>query len=117
MRAADRSGIRWLIAELPELVAGGVLSADAAEALTKHYADTTPDAPRRIGFNLSAILGSLLVGAGVILLVAHNWEFFSRPVRCGIAFAPLVLTQGLAIFVLLRRDESPPWRESSLKHS
>lgn len=113
MRAADRSGIRWLIAELPELVAGGVLSADAAEALKKHYADTTPDAPRRIGFILSAILGSLLVGAGVILLVAHNWEFFSRPVRCAIAFAPLVLTQALSIFVLLRRNESPPWRESA----
>ena len=67
--------------------------------------------PRRIGFVLSAILGSLLVGGGIILLVAHNWDFLSRPVRCAIAFAPLVLSQALAIFVLLRRNESAPWRE------
>jgi hypothetical protein len=113
MRAADRSGIRWLLAELPQLVASGVLTSEAAEALERHYADQPPDEPRRTGFILSAILGSLLVGAGIILLVAHNWDFLSRPVRCAIAFAPLILSQALAIFVLLRRNESAPWRESA----
>src|ERR1700716_3852725 len=108
MRAADRSGIRWLLAELPELTARGVLSSETAEALQQHYATSVPPEPRRIGFVLSAILGSLLIGAGVILLVAHNWDFLSRPVRCGIALAPLVLSQVLGIFVLLRRKESAP---------
>ena len=51
------------------------------------------------------------MGGGIILLVAHNWDFLTRPVRCAIAFAPLVLSQALAIFVLLRRNESAPWRE------
>jgi hypothetical protein len=113
MSAADRSGIRWLRAELPELVSSGVLTSEAAEALERHYAAQPPEEPRRIGFILSAILGSLLVGAGVILLVAHNWDFLSRPIRCAIAFAPLVLSQALAIFVLARRRESAPWRESA----
>ena len=113
MRSADRSGIRWLLAELPELTAKGLLSPEAAEALRGHYAAQTPGEPRRLGFILSAILGSLLVGAGIILLVAHNWDFLSRPVRCGIAFAPLVLTQALGLFVLLRRDGSAAWRESA----
>ncbi len=113
MRAADRSGTRWLLAELPELVAGGIISADSAEALRRHYSTTLPTEPRRIGFVLSAILGSLLIGAGIILLVAHNWDFLSRPVRCAISFGPLVLSQALAIFVLLRRNESAPWRESA----
>jgi predicted membrane protein DUF2157 len=113
MRAADRSGIRWLLAELPELTARGVLSSETAEALQQHYATSVPTEPRRIGFVLSAILGSLLIGAGVILLVAHNWDFLSRPVRCAIALAPLVLSQVLGIFVLLRRKESAPWRESA----
>jgi hypothetical protein len=113
MRAADRSGIRWLLAELPELVTGGILSAETAEALRQHYSTKDPEEPRRIGFVLSAILGSLLIGAGIILLVAHNWDFLSRPVRCAIAFAPLVLSQALGIFVLLRRNQSAPWRESA----
>ena len=113
MSAADRSGIRWLRAELPELVSEGVLTSEAAEALERHYAGKVPDEPRRIGFILSAILGSLLVGAGIILLVAHNWDFLGRPIRCAIAFTPLVLSQALAIFVLSRRKESTPWRESA----
>src|SRR5881396_3896183 len=102
MRAADRFGIRWLLAELPELVAGGILSAETAEALRQHYTATDSEEPRRIGFVLSAILGSLLVGAGIILLVAHNWDFLTRPVRCAIAFAPLFLSHALAVFVLTR---------------
>jgi hypothetical protein len=113
MRVADRSGIRWLLAELPELTARGVLSPEAADALRQYYASEGPTEPRRIGFVLSAILGSLLMGAGIILLVAHNWDFLSRPIRCAIAFTPLILSHGLAIFVLLRRNESAPWRESA----
>lgn len=113
MRAADRSGIRWLRAELPELVASGVLSAEAAAKVEGHYAAQPPGEPHRIGFILSAVLGSLLVGGGVILLVAHNWDFLSRPVRCTIGFLPLVLTQILSVWVLLRREGSASWRESA----
>jgi hypothetical protein len=113
MPSADRSGIRWLRAELPDLVARGLLTPEAAEALRRHYAGRESVAPRRIGFVLSAILGSLLVGAGIILLVAHNWDFLARPVRCAIAFTPLALSQALAVFVLLRRSDCEGWRESA----
>src|SRR3954468_4163885 len=113
MPSADRSGTRWLLAELPELIATGVLAPEAADALRQHYSSQPSEAPRRLGFILSAILGSLLVGAGIVLLVAHNWDFLSRPIRCGIAFAPLILSQALAIFVLLRRGESAAWHETA----
>jgi hypothetical protein len=113
MPSADRSGIRWLLAELPGLVTSGVLSEVSAEAVRKHYSSQSSEAPRRLGFILSAVLGSLLIGAGVVLLVAHNWDFLSRPVRCAIAFVPLVLSQALAVFVLLRRNESAAWCESA----
>ena len=113
MPSADRSGIRWLVAELPELVTNGVLSQETADALRQHYSSQPAGASRRLGFILSAILGSLLVGAGIILLIAHNWDFLSRPVRCTIAFTPLVLSQALAVFVLIRRNGSAAWRETA----
>ena len=113
MPSADRSGIRWLLAELAELVSGGVISQDAANALRQHYSSIPDEPPRRFGFVLSAILGSLLVGAGIVLLVAHNWDFLSRSIRCAIAFTPLVLSQALGVFVLLRRNGSAAWRESA----
>jgi uncharacterized membrane protein len=108
MRSADRSGIRWLLAELPQLVVKGLLTGEATEKLRAHYLADAPGDRRNFGFLLSATLGSLLVGGGVVLLVAHNWDFLSRPVRCGVAFAPVVCSQALAIFVLLRRNESIP---------
>ncbi len=113
MPSADRSGIRWLLAELPELVTGGVLSQETADALRQHYSTEESEPPSRFGFVLSAILGSLLVGAGIVLLVAHNWDFLSRSVRCAFAFTPLVLSQALAVFVLLRRSGSAAWREAA----
>ena len=113
MPSADRSGIRWLLAELPELVTSGVLTEETAAALRQHYSAEASEPPRRLGFVLSAILGSLLVGGGIVLLVAHNWDFLSRPVRCAIAFTPLVLSQALAVFVLLRRSGSPAWRDTA----
>jgi hypothetical protein len=113
MSSADRSGTRWLLSELPELVANGVLTEEAADSLRRYYSSEPSEAPRRLGFILSAILGSLLIGAGIVLLVAHNWDFLSRPVRCAIAFTPLILSQALAVFVLLRRKDSDAWRETA----
>src|ERR1041384_116780 len=113
MPSADRSGIRWLLAELPELVANGILSQETADALRQHYSSQRTGASRRVGFILSATLGSVLVGAGVVLLVAHNWDFLSQPVRCAIAFTPLILSQALAVFVLVRRNGSAAWRETA----
>jgi hypothetical protein len=113
MSSADRSGIRWLLSELPDLVTKGVLNQETADTLQRHYSSQPAGPPRRIGFILSAILGSVLIGAGIILLVAHNWDFLSRPVRCVIAFTPLVLSQALAVFVLIRRNGSAAWRETA----
>ena len=113
MSPADRSGIRWLEAELPDLVARGILRQETADALQQHYSTRVAEPSRRFGFVLSAILGSLLVGAGIVLLVAHNWDFLSRPVRCAIAFTPLLLSQALAVFVLLRRRGSAAWQETA----
>ncbi len=57
--------------------------------------------------------GALLIGAGIILMLAHNWEDLSRPVRAALSFLPLLLAQGLAGWALVRRPESLAWREGT----
>ncbi len=104
-------GSRWLRGELPELVANGVITQETARALEQHYPES--ERSRNFGFALLAVVGSALVAAGIILLIAHNWDEFSRPLRSAIAFVPLLAAQALSIFVLLRRDQSQPWRESA----
>ena len=80
---------KWLRRELPGLIAAGVITPDVAAAIEHHYAAL--DSSRKgFGFIILAAIGSALIGAGIILLVAHNWDELSRPLRCAIAFLPLV---------------------------
>lgn len=104
--------MRWLRDELPELVAAGAITAENSRAIEEYYASRKSAAPH-FGVVLLSMLGSALVAAGIVLLVAHNWDEFSRPVRSVFAFVPLLAAQALTVFVLLRRDESKPWRESA----
>jgi uncharacterized membrane protein len=107
----NRWAIRWLRSQLPELVASGVISSENARAIERHYEH---DQPRtNFGFIMLAALGSALVAAGIILLIAHNWDELSRATRTGVAFLPLLLAQALAVFTLTRRNESRPWREAA----
>ena len=104
--------VRWLREELPTLVASGAISAENARAIEAYYAARVKSAPN-FAFVLLATVGSALVGAGIILLIAHNWDEFSRQIRCVFAFVPLLAAQGLTGIVLWRRDASKPWRESA----
>ncbi len=61
------------------------------------------------------MLGSTLVGAGIVLLTAHNWDELSRPIRSIVAFLPLLASHSLVVFVLARRRSAPrrTWLVSS----
>src|SRR4051812_17791367 len=107
--STNRRAVRWLRGQLPELVAGGAISSENARAIERHYESVKPRP--NFGFIILAAVGAALVGAGIILLIAHNWDEFSRATRTIIAFLPLLIAQALVVFVLLRRNESRPWRE------
>lgn len=105
--------IRWLYGELPGLVENGVLPADAGERLRAHYGPLPAAQPLRQAVVIFGILGALLIGGGIILMLAHNWEDLSRPMRACLSFLPLAMAQGLTAWVLLRRAQSAAWREGA----
>lgn len=105
--------VRWLLRELPKLEAEGVIDAPAAERLRAHYAAQASGVGRRLVVAIFAVFGALLIGGGIILLLAHNWEAFGRGTRAAIALAPLVATQALTAWTIFRRFESTAWREGS----
>lgn len=102
--------VRWLRGQLPELVAAGAISSENAAAIDRHYGP--PEAQSNFGFVILATVGTALVGAGIVLLIAHNWDDLSRAARTAIAFIPLLVALGLIGFVLTKRNESRPWREA-----
>jgi len=105
--------VRWLYSELPKLVAAGVLSEESAARIRGHYGPVPNHSVARIAAVLLAVLGCALMGAGVILILAHNWEQLGRPLRAGLAFVPLLIGQACCFFALLRRPESVAWREGA----
>jgi uncharacterized membrane protein len=109
-----RRGIAWLHAELPSLVDKGVITAEAAESLRRHYGPPdTVGAAGRLGQIALASIGALLVGGGLILILAHNWESLGRPARGAIALGILLVAQGLALYAVTRRNSSTAWREAA----
>lgn len=101
----------WLLTELPQLEREGVVDAASAARLRAHYAEAAQDGGLARG--LSAVVGTLLVGLGIILLVAHNWDQWPRALRLTVAAMPLLCGQLACLYTVSRRRESGTWRESS----
>ena len=109
-----RHGIAWLYEELPGLVAQGVLTPDAADALRRHYGPVDAHGTGiRWGQILLAGFGALLVGGGIILILAHNWDALGRPARAAVALGVLVAAQALTLYAVLRRADSVAWIEAT----
>jgi len=105
--------LQWLYHELPALVNAGILTAEAAEKLRAYYGEIKEGSKSRIALIIFGVLGALLVGSGIILLLAHNWDELSRTTRTVLSFAPLLIGQVLAGWTLLRKNESVAWREGA----
>jgi uncharacterized membrane protein len=101
-----------ILRALPELLEAGVISQDTADRIRGYYQQKEGQQPNLL-FSIFGILGALLVGLGIFLLIAHNWDELSRATKTIIAFAPMVLGQAVAAYTLLRRSESVAWREAS----
>lgn len=109
----DKRTLRWMYQELPELVSLGVVPPEVAERIRRHYGE--PEAAgstaKRWAIILFSILGALLIGGGIILLLAHNWDELSRPARAVISVLPLAVCAGLGTWLLWTQRPSTAWRE------
>ncbi|MCC5905706.1 MAG: DUF2157 domain-containing protein [Balneolaceae bacterium] len=98
--------------ELPELVKADVISQETADRISSYYNMKSEQGSNRL-YLVFGVLGALLVGLGIILIMAHNWDELSRPVKTGFAFLPLVTGQLLCGYVFFKKPVSIAWRESS----
>jgi uncharacterized membrane protein len=101
-----------LIKDLQELVSANIITEDISRQISEYYRskETTPSNK----FNLVlGILGAILVGSGIILLVAHNWDVLNKLTKTILAFLPLAIAQAICVFALVRKRENRVWQESS----
>lgn len=97
--------------DLHELVEEQVITNDVASNIEDYYRSKQDHSPNRL-FTVFGVLGSLLVGLGIILILAHNWDNFSKSIKTGFAFLPLVIGQLFVGYSILKK-KSETWKEAS----
>lgn len=98
--------------DLEELLQAGVISEEVAGSISDYYHKKDSNAGNRL-IVIFSIVGATLIGGGIVLIIASNWDQLSQLAKTILAFMPLILGQLLMVFVLLRKNENQTWRESS----
>ena len=101
-----------ILKDLPELLNSGIITQETADNIKSFY-DKKKEASSNKLIVIFGILGALLIGLGIILIIAHNWDNLNRPLKTVFAFIPLITGQLLCAFALMKKNESVAWRESA----
>ena len=97
--------------DIPELVKADIISQDTADKISAYYCRQAGQSTNRL-FVVFGILGSIFVGLGIILIIAHNWDNLLRTTKTFLALLPPLFGQLLCGFVLLKKQDSVAWIES-----
>ena len=116
MRKISAKHIQWLKKELPILETEGVVSPETGQKIKSYYSKNT-ESGMHWAIIAFAVLGSLLIGAGIILLFAHNWDELSRPARAILSFGPLAIGSALSIIAMVKKGGTALRESAGLFHS
>ncbi len=97
---------------LPELLEAGIINQDTATKIQHYYQHKKSSSTNRL-FVVFGVLGAVLVGLGIILIIAHNWDELARRTKTLLAFLPLLIGQASCIYTISKKTNSEAWRESS----
>jgi uncharacterized membrane protein len=103
---------RLILTEIEKLQEQGIITAEISKRIREYYLSYKKPKTTILPI-IFGILGSILIGSGIILLIAHNWDDLPRWVRTIISLAPLITAQSICGYTIVKKPESPVWRESS----
>jgi uncharacterized membrane protein len=98
--------------ELEELLQANVLTTETAEKIREYFHQKKEENHNRLS-SIFGILGAILIGLGIILVFAHNWDNLSRLTKIILSFLPLLIGQLLCGYSILKKSESTVWKETS----
>lgn len=105
--------IRWLYEELPDWMANGILTPEQSAKLQEYYGNVEERPAFNLGFLVAGTLGALLIGSGIILIFAYNWEEISYTWRIILSFAPLIIAQFFYGYAFFYRRGDLAWAEGA----
>lgn len=101
-----------ILKDIPDLIQAGILTEDTAIKIQEYYTRKRVATPNGLMI-IFGILGAILVGLGLIMIIAHNWDELSRSTKTVLAFIPMLIGQCLCGLTLFKKSGSITWRESS----
>lgn len=101
----------WIRKESNQWVADGIITPEQNELIQMRYPANKAGSPLLLLF---AVVGSLLIGAGMILIFATNWWKIPVAVKIIIAFIPLLAAQGVCVYTLVKKPHSVSFREGAV---
>lgn len=93
--------VRWLFAETERWVRDGIIGADQAERIRGLYPPPKPSRPWAT--LIFCGLGAVIVGLGVILLFAYNWQAMPRFAKLATVFVALGAAHAGGLYLFHRR--------------
>lgn len=104
----------WLLKQLPDWEREGLITADAAAILRKRAETEGEERSGQLGLIIFGVIGAALIAAGVIAVLAYNWDSFPRWVRLVVAFLPMIAGQAGAAWVLSKGESVSGWVRESI---
>lgn len=98
----------WIKKETEQWVQEGLITPEQKQQIHMRYPVNKTDSPLPLFF---AIVGSLLIGAGIILIFATNWWKLPIIIKITLAFLPLLASQVLCLYTFKRKAYSHSFKE------
>nr|WP_322624953.1 DUF2157 domain-containing protein [uncultured Flavobacterium sp.] len=97
--------------DLDELLHANVITSETVRDIEQYYLSKKQQSVNPL-LAIFGALGGILVGLGIILIFAHNWDNFSRHIKTLLAFTPLLLSQLFTAYCILK-NKSASFKETA----
>ncbi len=98
--------------DINQLIEHQVIDEQTAQKIIAYYRQKAEKNPSRL-LTIFTLIGIILVGAGILLILAHNWDRMPVWIKNSIAVLPLLGAQILGFFTLQKKQENSKWNESA----
>lgn len=96
--------------QIQELQNQGVITPKTALDISNYYKSKHKESSSRLTV-IYSVIGSILIGLGLILLFAHNWDEMPKIAKTIVAIAPLAITQILGGYFMYKKPDNLAARE------
>lgn len=110
---ANYNQLKWLEEQLTVWVEEDLISMDQAQKIQAQYPKKSAEPNYNLAYIILGAVATLLVGSGIILIFAYQWEQISDFGKALLSVGPLVLGLVVYIFTFLKKRQELAWTESA----